>query len=162
MDEYTFNCSCITESIEGLREGLTHFSGPSRTAVIYAIKPEDPISIYDPQNLLVGHEPKIKELYLDRNEWRKRFNLCYDKKKFSNLIPEKNLELAGLISCGGCSSSVAYQMWFTEHHPDMCAIGPTERWLEQAVWRVSHDIANEEELYTFADFVLPHTGVYIS
>ena len=39
-------------------------------------------------------------------------------------------------------------MWFTEHHPDMCSIGPTERWLEQAVWRVSHDIANEEELYT--------------
>ncbi|GAB6143334.1 diadenylate cyclase [Desulfocicer niacini] len=148
MDEYAFNCSCIRESMEGLREGLTHFSGPSRTAVIYAIKPEDPIYIYDPQNLLAGHEPKIKELYLDVDAWRRRINLCYDKKKFSNLVPEKNLELAGLISCGGCSSSVVYQMWFTEHHPDMCSIGPTERWLEQAVWRVSHDIANEEELYT--------------
>ena len=148
MDEYTFNCSCIAQSMEGLQEGLTHFSGPSRIAVIYAIKPEDPIYIYDPQNLLTGHELKIKELYLDGDAWRKRIDLCYDKKKFSNLVPEKNLELAGLISCGGCSSSVAYQMWFTEHHPDMCDIGPTERWLEQAVWRVSHDIANEEELYT--------------
>ncbi|MFK5954391.1 MAG: DNA integrity scanning protein DisA nucleotide-binding domain protein [Desulfobacterium sp.] len=148
MDEHTFNCSCISESIEGLREGLTHFSGPSRTAVIYAIKPEDPVYIYDPQNLLAGHEPKIKKLYLNGEAWRKRIDLCYDKKKFSNLVPKKNLELAGLISCGGCSSSVAYQMWFTEQHPDMCAIGPTERWLEQAVWRVSHDIANEEELYT--------------
>ncbi len=39
-------------------------------------------------------------------------------------------------------------MWFTDHHPDMCSIGPTERWLEHAVYRFSHDIANEEELYT--------------
>ncbi len=30
----------------------------------------------------------------------------------------------------------------------MCSIGPTERWLEHAVYRFSHDIANEEELYT--------------
>ncbi|MFH2057626.1 MAG: DNA integrity scanning protein DisA nucleotide-binding domain protein [Pseudomonadota bacterium] len=148
MDEYTFTHRCITETIEGLREGLTHFSGPSRTAVIYSIKPKDPMYIYDPQNLLAGHEPKFKELYIDTDDWRKKASLYYDKKKFSNLFPEKNLELAGLISYGGRSSSVVYQMWFTVHHPDMCAIGPTERWLEQAVWRFSHDIANEEDLYT--------------
>jgi hypothetical protein len=46
--------------------------------------------------------------------------------------------LAGLISCGGRSSSVFFQMWFTDHHPDMCSIGPTERWLEHAAWRFSH------------------------
>lgn len=148
MDDDTFTHRCITETAEGLREGLTLFSGPSRTAVIYSIKPGDPIYIYDPQNLLAGHEPKFKELYIDTDEWRKKPGLYYDKKKFSNLIPEKNLELAGLISYGGRSSSVVYQMWFTEHHPDMCTIGPTERWLEQAVWRLSHDIANEEDLYT--------------
>ncbi len=148
MDEYTFVHRCITETIEGLQEGLTHFSGPSRTAVMYSIKPKDPMYIYDPQNLLAGHEPKFKELYIDSDEWRKKTFLYYDKKKFSNLIPEKNLELAGLISYGGRSSSVVYQMWFTQHHPDMCSIGPTERWLEQAVWRLSHDIANEEDLYT--------------
>lgn len=147
MDEYTFFHRCIKETMEGLREGLTHFSGPSRIAVIYSIKPNDPIYIFDPQNLLAGHEPKFKELFID-TEWREKAALCYDKKKFSNLIPEKNLELAGLISYGGRSSSVVYQMWFTENHPDMCAIGPTERWLEQAVWRLSHDIANEADLYT--------------
>ncbi len=147
MDEYTFSHQCIKETMEGLREGLNHFSGPSRTAVIYSIKPNDPIYIFDPQNLLAGHEPKFKELYLD-TEWRKKAAICYDKKKFSNLIPEKNLELAGLVSYGGRSSSVIYQMWFTENHPDMCTIGPTERWLEQAVWRLSHDIANEADLYT--------------
>jgi len=148
MDKCTFANRCIVETIDGLRDGLTHFSGPSRTAVIYSIKPDDPIQIYDPLSLLTGHEPKFKELYIDTDEWRKKTAISYDKKKFSNLIPEKNLGLAGLISYGGRSSSVVYQMWFTEHHPDMCAIGPTERWLEQAVWRFSHDIANEEELYT--------------
>ena len=148
MDECIFAYRCIVETIEGLRAGLTQFSGPSRTAVIYSIKPDDPIHIYDPQNLLAGHEPKFKELYIDTDEWRKKTAISYDKKKFSNLIPEKNLELAGLISYGGRSSSVIYQMWFTEHHPNMCSVGPTERWLEQAVWRLSHDIANEEDLYT--------------
>ncbi|MBU1696079.1 MAG: DNA-binding protein, partial [Proteobacteria bacterium] len=148
MSECTFTNRCIVETIEGLQEGLSHFSGPSRTAVIYSIKPDDPIQIYDPENLLAGHEPKFKELYIDTDEWRKKIIISYDKKKFSNLISEKNLELAGLISYGGRSSSVIYQMWFTEHHPNMCSIGPTERWLEQAVWRLSHDIANEEELYT--------------
>lgn len=148
MDDCTFTHRCIVETIEGLREGLTHFSGPSRTAVIYSIKPDDPMLVYDPQSLLIGHEPKFKELFLDTDEWRKKTKIPYDKRKFSNLISEKNLELAGLISYGGRSSSVVYQMWFTEHHPDMCSIGPTERWLEQAVWRLSHDIANEEDLYT--------------
>lgn len=148
MDECTFTHRCIVETLEGLRDGLTHFSGPSRTAVIYSIKPDDPILIYDPLSLLAGHEPKLKELYIDTDAWRKKTTISYDKKKFNNLIPEKNLELAGLISYGGRSSSVVYQMWFTEHHPNMCSIGPTEMWLEQAVWRLSHDIANEEDLYT--------------
>jgi hypothetical protein len=139
---------CITETIEGLREGLTLFSGPSRAAVIYAVTPDDPIYIFDPQNLLAGHEPKFKELYIDSDDWRTKCSIKYDKKKFNNLIPEKNLGLAGLISYGGRSSSIVYQMWFTDHHPDMCNIGPTERWLEHAVYRFSHDLANEEELYT--------------
>jgi hypothetical protein len=148
MDSFIFTHMCVKQTAEGLREGLTHFSGPSRTAVIYSIKPKDPIYIYDPQDLLAGHAPKFKELYIDSDAWRKKNAIGYDKKKFSNLIPEKNLELAGLISYGGRSSSVVYQMWFTEHHPDMCSIGPTEMWIEQAVWRLSHDVANEEDLYT--------------
>ncbi|WP_321494696.1 DNA integrity scanning protein DisA nucleotide-binding domain protein [uncultured Desulfobacter sp.] len=148
MANHGFIRRCIRETIEGLREGLTHFSGPSRAAVIYAITPEDPIYICDPQNLLAGHEPKFKELYIDSQEWRKKNFIQYDKKKFSNLVHEKNLGLAGLISYGGRSSAIGFQMWFTDHHPDMCTIGPTERWLEHAVYRFSHDMANEEELYT--------------
>jgi len=139
---------CIRETLEGLREGLTHFSGPSRAAVIYAIAPGDPIYIFDPQNLLAGHEPKFKELYIDSDDWRNKNSIKYDKRKFSNLIPEKNLGLAGLISYGGRSSAIGFQMWFTDHHPDMCTTGPTERWLEHAVYRFSHDMANEEALYT--------------
>lgn len=148
MTNQGFIRRCITETLEGLREGLTLFSGPTRAAVIYAVTPDDPIYIFDPQNLLAGHEPKFKELYVDSDDWRNKCFIQYDKKKFSNLIPEPNLGLAGLISYGGRSSSIVYQMWFTDHHPDMCTIGPTERWLEHAVYRFSHDVANEAELYT--------------
>jgi hypothetical protein len=104
--------------------------------------------VYDPQNLLRGHEPIFEELYLVSGDWRENIRLSNETKKFRHMVPEKNLELAGLISCGGRSSSVFYQMWFSEHHPDMCSIGPTECWLEHAAWRLSHDVANEEELYT--------------
>ena len=39
-------------------------------------------------------------------------------------------------------------MWFTEHHPDMCSIGPTERWLEHAAWLLSHDFTSESGFCT--------------
>ena len=143
-----FICNCLSETTDGLRDGLSHFSGPSRAAVIYAIQGHDPVYIYDPQNLLRGHEPRFKELYIDAADWRSLSNSPLLKNGSFHMSIEKNLQLAGLISCGGRSRSVFYQMWFTEHHPDMCSIGPTERWLEHAAWRFSHDIANDKELYT--------------
>lgn len=147
MDE-AFICNCLADTVDGLRDGLSHFSGPSRAAVIYAVRPNDPVYIYDPQNLLKGHEPRFKELYIDSDDWRSRTISPLMKNGSFHMVPENNLQMAGLISCGGRSESVFYQMWFTEHHPDMCAIGPTECWLEHAAWRFSHDVANDKHLYT--------------
>jgi hypothetical protein len=132
---------------EGLRDGLSHFSGPSRAAILYAIRPDDPMRIYDPQNLLRGHEPKLRELYIDTDRWRPSGADLRHLQGAGHPFPEKNLGLAGLISFGGRSRSVAYQMWFTEHHPDMCSTGPTERWLEHAVWLLSHDMVAENTSY---------------
>ena len=147
LDEI-FICNCIADTADGLRDGLSHFSGPSRVAVIYAIEPDSPVLIYDPQNLLKDHEPRLKELFIDTVDWRNRPHNPFLKNGSFHMVPEKNLQLAGIISYGGRSSSVFYQMWFSEHHPDMCAVGPSERWLEHAAWRFSHDIANEKSLYT--------------
>jgi hypothetical protein len=143
-----FACKCIEDTIDGLQDGLSHFSGSSRAAIIYALTPDESMRIYDPQNLLRGHEPFFEELYLASDDWCKNVWFSGEIKKFRHMVPEKNLDLTGLISWGGRSNSVFYQMWFTEHHPDMCSIGPTECWLEHAAWRLSHDVANEEELYT--------------
>jgi hypothetical protein len=148
MPDSIFICNCLAETADGLRDGLSHFSGPSRASVIYAVHSKDPVYIYDPQNLLRGHEPRFKELYIDSPAWRDSSFPPLLKDGSFHLSIEKNLQLAGLISYGGKSRSVFYQMWFTEHHPNMCSIGPTERWLEHAAWRFSHDIANDEELYT--------------
>ena len=146
--DVTFLCNCLADTADGLRDGLSHFSGPSRVAVIYAIDADDPVCIYDPQNLLRGHEPRLKELYLDSDDWRKQQATPLLKNGSFHLVPEKGLQMAGLISYGGRSQSVFYQMWFSEHHPDMCSTGPSERWMEHAAWRFSHDIANERHLYT--------------
>lgn len=138
---------CIFRIVDGLCEGLSSFSGPSRAALIYAERPTDAIRIYDPQNLLQGHQPKLQEIYLGSDRWRSNAPIISDLDFYWHIYPEKNLELTGLISFGGMTRSIFYQMWFTEHHPDMCSIGPTERWLEHAVGLLAHDFANEDSVY---------------
>ena len=139
---------CLFHILDGLRQGLSSFSGPSRVAVIFAEKPDDPISVYDPQNLLRGHEPMLKEIYLDRGKWHENSEITRDIKHLGQIFPEKNLEMSGLISRGARTRSIFYQMWFTEHHPDICAIGPTERWLEHAAFLLSLDFTIEGPYYS--------------
>lgn len=135
---------------EGLRDGLSHFSGPSRVAIMYAMRPDDPLHIYDPQHLLRGHEPKLKKLYISADEWRRRAPNTRVMNRFSQPYPAESPQLDGMISTGGYARSIFYQMWFTEHHPDMCSVGPTERWLERAVWLLAQDIARKDDEYTGA------------
>ena len=150
MSEDSYPNMCIFHTLDGLRDGLSHFSEPSRVALVYAVRTEDPIRVYDPQKLLQGHEPKLKELYLDSDEWRKGPTDFEMVRRFGQIQVEKSLDLAGLISCGGRSYSIFYQMWFTEHHPDVCSTGPTERWLEHAAWLLSHDFASDNKFCTGA------------
>ena len=97
MSIESFRNLCLFYTLDGLRDGLSHFSGPSRAALIFAVKPDDPICIYDPQNLLHGHEPILKELYLQSNQWRKGVSEDVLKKLLSGHIhAEKNLQLKGL------------------------------------------------------------------
>lgn len=147
MDLRAISSLCALHIYEGLREGLSLFSGPSRVALLYCPRKHSRMRIFDPQNLLEGHEPKLWELYLDSEEWRMEST----EKEYSPLsiypVPLPDLGLAGLISKGGRSGSMFYQRWFTEHHPDMCSVGPTIRWLEHAVWLLSHDVGSETACY---------------
>ncbi|WP_319526708.1 DNA integrity scanning protein DisA nucleotide-binding domain protein [uncultured Desulfosarcina sp.] len=144
----SFICHCIGDSLDGLRDGLSHFSGPSRAAIVFAMEPDDPMYIFDPQNLLGGHEPRLKELYVENRQWRSAPAIQRDSLKYNHIVPEKDIHLAGLISFGCRSGSVYYQVWFTEHHPDACSTGPTERWLEHAAWRFCLDMTGERAFYT--------------
>ncbi len=147
LDNYFVN-RCISETLSGLRDGLTLFSGTSRSAVIFALKQSDELYICDPQNLLRGYEPKLKALYCEDKDWCEPLDRQSIYCSYNHIEPQPNLLLDGLISNGGSSSSVYYQMWFTEHHPNICSLRPTECWLEYAVLRFSHDIANDSNLYT--------------
>jgi len=145
---HSFVSRCLSDTLEGLRDGLSHFSGTSRVAVIYCLTPESPLLVCDPQNLLQGHGPRFRKQYLESETWRHEFSQEKEWTDSGYIHPEKDLELSGLISYGGHSNAVYYQRWFTEHHPDMCSTCPTKRWLEHAAWRFSHDITKGEELYT--------------
>jgi len=127
---------------------LTHFSGPSRAALIYAERPDDPLRLYDPQGLLDSWEPLIEKIYLKSGAWREHDPKTAQMKIFGQIMPQKGPDLAGLVSRGGRAKTVFYQMWFTEQHPTMCSTGPIERWLEHAASLLAHDWANEEWFYT--------------
>jgi hypothetical protein len=144
----TFIKTCVRDTIEGLRAGISYFSGPSSAAVIFSLRSKGPLSIFDPYNLLGDHALILRTIYLENNDWTRRVGTYSDTSNYSHIEYLDNLQLDGVISCGGKSATVAYQMWFTEHHPDLFTVGPTERWLEHAVLRFSHDIANDKELYT--------------
>ena len=62
--QYSFVRRCVSDIINGLSEGFTHFSGASRAAAIFALTADSPLMICDPQNLLRGHEPIFKQLFL--------------------------------------------------------------------------------------------------
>lgn len=138
----------IVNVLEGLMEGLSDFCGPTRVALIYAERPEDPLRICDPFRLLEGHEPRLKELYIDSEEWRKCDLSLEEMRFFGEMVPEKDIGLSGVISFGGRTGGIFYQMWFVDHHPDLCSRGPIERWLEHAVCMLSHDFVTEDAFYT--------------
>jgi hypothetical protein len=154
MPSQSMRQMCIFNALDGLRDGLCHYSGPSRAALLFAVEPDDPIQIYDPQNLLRGHEPKFKELYLDSNDWRTAGRQGPRTALIDHFDPVANLQLTGLISFGGRSAAIDYQMWFTEQHPAMCAVGPTERWLEHAAWLLAKDFAQTAICSEISGYVL--------
>ncbi len=129
---------------DGLCRGLSHFSGPSRAALIYADTCDSDPRIYDPQNLMDGHQPIIEKIYLKSDHWRKNTPEVHQVRIFGKVFPEKSPDLSGLISCGGRTRGIFHQVWFTEHHPTMCSTGPTERWLEHAACLLAHDCSNED------------------
>jgi len=148
LDSTSFANRCVCETLSGLRDGLSLFSGQSQAAVIFCLTETDELCICDPQNLLRGYEPKLKSIYVNNDNWYLTNNVKAPFDTYNYIRPQPNLQLDGLISYGGSSAPVYYQMWFTKHHPNLCSIGPTECWLKHAVLRFSHDIANDSSLYT--------------
>ncbi|MCX7823601.1 MAG: DNA integrity scanning protein DisA nucleotide-binding domain protein [Syntrophobacterales bacterium] len=139
----------IFNVMEGLTEGLSRFCGrPTRVAFLYAEKYDDPLVLYDPHKLLDGHEYRLKELYVDSAIWRSCPLRLDGLTLFGEMFPEKDLGLSGIISYGGRTGNIFYQMWFVEHHPDVASTGPIERWLENAVCVLSHDFAIDDTFYT--------------
>ena len=125
MAKTSFENICIFHILDGLRDGLSHFSQASRAALIYAETPGSPPRICDPQDLLSGHEPKLQDYYLYSNKWRSESEQAPQMHVIEG--EEGQLDLSGIISLAARSKSMHYQAWFTDQHPDMCSTGPTKQ-----------------------------------
>ncbi len=127
-----FENVCLFHILDGLRDGLSHYIRPTRVALVYCIKPEGPLHIYDPMNLLSGHETMLRDFFIYNQDWRKEKPYAgglelLERKHF------QELQLAGIVTHGGRTDSVAYQVWFAEEYPDICSLGPIRMWMEYAV-----------------------------
>lgn len=155
MNRAVYQKLCIANIMNGVTEGLSKFSNPSRVALIFSARTEDPVRLLDPQDLLRGHESKLREMFHSRNgHWRSRVAANVAGQPRGYLIPEYDLALSGLVSYGGSCSDFFYQIWFTDHHPDMCSIHPTERWLEQAATLLIHDYNSNKAAINSSEYVL--------
>ncbi len=155
MKQVFYHKLCITNILKGVAEGLSKYSQASRVALIYVVDEDDPVRVFDPQNILKGHESKLKEIYFDdHEEWRNKVKDKIEGQPSGYMAPENDLSLSGLISYGTSSKIFFYQMWLTDHHPDMCSIEPTERWLEQAACLLVHDYNSNTAALNCSDYVL--------
>ncbi len=155
MSKVSYQKLCITNILRGVEEGLSKYSNHSRVALLFAADEDDPVKIFDSQNILRGHEFKLKEIfYSGHDEWKKAVKGKISSHIDGLVIPENELLLSGLISYTGCSSDFFYQMWLTDHHPDMCSIQPTKKWLEQAANLLVHDYHSVTCAIHFSDYVL--------
>ena len=155
MSQDSLKKLCIANILNGVSDGLRRYSNPSRVALLFAPGPDDPVQVFDPQNLLFGHETVLNEVFLvHEDRWRQYILEQIESQPRGHLIPQKNLGLSGLIAFAGAGSEFFYQIWFTEHHPDMCSIKPTEKWLEQAATLLSHDYTSCNPPINCSDYVL--------
>ena len=155
MNPAFYHKLCITNILKGVEEGLSKYSNVSRVALIFVPGENDAVRIFDPQNILRGHESKLKETFYDnQGAWRERIKNKIKNQPKGHMVPENDLDLSGLISYACCSDDFFYQMWFTDHHPDMCSIHPTERWLEQAACLLVHDYNSSIAAVNSSDYVL--------
>lgn len=160
MPGNSFENICIFHILDGLRDGLSHFSGASRVGLIYSPGIDSPPHIYDPQGLLRGHEPRLQDHYLHSSRWRG--SRCDSSEViFHDEEEYKDLQLAGIIPFGGRSRAMQYQMWFTEEHPGMCSLGPTRRWLEYAtrLFAQNYELQNIINVDT-AGYVLQNCAIH--
>jgi len=159
MSEASFENLCIFHILDGLREGLSHFSQPSRAALIYAAEQDSSLRIWDPQGLLDGHEPKLRDYYLHSDQWCGGIPAGQE---IEIIDQEKaGLDLSGIVTLGARSQSMHYQMWFTEEHPDMCSLGPTRSWLEYAAELISQNFQTRNVMnLDTAGFMLQHCATH--
>ncbi len=56
MNPAFYHKLCITNILKGVEEGLSKYSSVSRVALIFVPNENDPIRIFDPQNILRGRD----------------------------------------------------------------------------------------------------------
>jgi len=78
MDQSLYRKLCVANIMNGVTEGLSKFSHPSRVALVFAPDPDDLMMVMDPQDLLRGHAVKVHTMFGSEEErWRCRRTVRY-------------------------------------------------------------------------------------
>jgi hypothetical protein len=154
MNNIIYQNLCISNLFNGLVEGLSKFSNRSEVALIYCPDQNSGIFVYDPQSILKEHASILQKIHSEEKKWFSKIKKSVSNKAADHLVAVENPNLAGLICYGAACKSFFYQMWFTNHHPDMCSIKPTEKWLEHTASLISTDYPSGRNIVGSSGYIL--------
>lgn len=120
---------------EGLQAGLSRFNqSPTRSALLFAPSPSDDLFLLDPHGLTVGHEPALANLSL---AWD--LNRAGEGSTSDAVLFDAGPDLAGVVGMGVFGEALHYQLWLTDHPPDLASVGPIKTWLARAALFAEQD-----------------------
>ena len=133
-------CIATFEALRGTWEGLSEFlCRPTRVAVVFAEKENDPLRVFDYQGLLKENKASISAFFSSRNNWSTSTAIRGRPFHMAQNLSTKALNIPCSVAMH--SDPMFYQCWIAEHAENVCSTGVVTRWLQNAAWILSHDIA---------------------
>ena len=130
MTRLAQRCASVRDIADGLMEGVSRFSGPSRVAAITTFESPDKLFISDDHGLLTDYAKDIAAYYLRDQTWKTRIPMYGPDAYQMGFYPQQPFELPKVIAYATSSPRILYQSWFVERPPNLVSEGPLTKWLE--------------------------------
>jgi hypothetical protein len=133
-------CIAAFDALRGTWEGLSEFlCRPTRVALVFAEKENDPLRVFDYHGLLKENKSSISAFFSSRNNWCSTHTITGSPFHIADNLSTQALNIPCSVAMH--SDPMFYQCWIAEQTENVCNIEVVNRWLWSAAWILSHDLA---------------------